>query len=553
MNEKNQPQQVNPMSDAGESDFGQIHRDTRSQRKRREREQEREHSPEEKQAANNHKIAATQNSKEKKASGNKESEQKISAPLEEFEINDSSDPQILPSSSSSSSSSSFLIPQPSAISCSGIKTLHEATHIVETTQKSMIRNEMWKYSQQKLNVEDELARSFTMNMQSGILTHSLLYVANSNPSYEIEEPQPQINLPAHPESKETSLQQTYSDPQQEIQILKIKLAATQEALRLDSINYNSRKKKDSETIAKLVREKKEFETSSRASALVTNNRIKELEETIKKTTEETKKELSVLRANEYLSNHRAALAIREKQEAEQEKIKLEITSNRRIIDFIVSQKINDIETKIKKLKEEYIAKAKTALRNIEDPEEILCPISTSPITDPVAIVGSTKIYDRTSIEQWFRLNNATCPLSNIKLTTDQHKELLPLPALKRAIEAYLQCKNEVSIDLSPSSSLSTSINSGKFEVESSMLSEFGEFNLSKSEKEEEKSKAESKTNTSPFDAGFFGNYTNLFATTEEEFSAQMALAMELSDSPSTSSNENAFGRSNSSSSSSSSS
>lgn len=530
--------------------------------------------------------------------------QEASAFFEGLQFNEAINPKSFPLSSSSSSSSFSLLPKPSSTSVNLTKVLHQANEIVEKTQKHVVKNEMWKYLDlQQLFPADELEANFINNMQSGALTHTVLY---ANPghtiSFEVEPLQPKIEekLPAKPKQKkptsqqkhedsekESSLQQKLQDSEKEIQTLKAKLAAAEKTAEANA-NFHEYTTKSNQhlfntTVANLVKQKEQSEKSRTSALLRTQHRINELQATLQKaeqeklqsqqeatqantekTRAEEEKTIALQQAQEaknaYLmakENEQIAIFFQNRaqlklQDAEQEKVKIEISSNRRIIDFIVNQKIIEIEKKIQKLKTDY-NQSKTALIDIEDPEEILCPISTSLIKDPVAVVGSTKIYDRSSIEQWFSLNNNTCPSSRITLSTASHKELLALPALKRAIEAYQRCKQEVSVDPSSSSSLCSSSNPGKTEVEHLIGPKSVELNAPKSEKKEEKDKAESKTNTSSFEAGFFGAHAHQYAKNEAEFSAQTALAIERSRAPEPNSNENVFSSSLNSSSSSSSS
>ncbi|XP_059649011.1 U-box domain-containing protein 19-like [Cornus florida] len=67
-----------------------------------------------------------------------------------------------------------------------------------------------------------------------------------------------------------------------------------------------------------------------------------------------------------------------------------------------------------------------------NPDDLRCPISLEYMTEPVTIeTGHT--YDRSSILQWFRAGNATCPKTGEKLTST---ELVPNLALKRLIVEY---------------------------------------------------------------------------------------------------------------------
>lgn len=45
------------------------------------------------------------------------------------------------------------------------------------------------------------------------------------------------------------------------------------------------------------------------------------------------------------------------------------------------------------------------------PEMFVCPVSRELMKDPVVLVDTGQIYDRTSITEWFRMGNNTCPLT----------------------------------------------------------------------------------------------------------------------------------------------
>ena len=45
------------------------------------------------------------------------------------------------------------------------------------------------------------------------------------------------------------------------------------------------------------------------------------------------------------------------------------------------------------------------------PGMFLCPVSRELMSDPVVLVETGQIYDRPSIQEWFRMGNNTCPLT----------------------------------------------------------------------------------------------------------------------------------------------
>jgi len=75
-----------------------------------------------------------------------------------------------------------------------------------------------------------------------------------------------------------------------------------------------------------------------------------------------------------------------------------------------------------------------AMSNGEEsnPPEFICPISLELMKDPVVVVETGQIYDRESIETWFRTNSVfTDPLTG---RTIQNPTLTPVPALRNLIE-----------------------------------------------------------------------------------------------------------------------
>ena len=45
------------------------------------------------------------------------------------------------------------------------------------------------------------------------------------------------------------------------------------------------------------------------------------------------------------------------------------------------------------------------------PREYLCPITLQLMRDPVLLVETGQVYDRESIESWFKSGHSTCPTS----------------------------------------------------------------------------------------------------------------------------------------------
>lgn len=66
-------------------------------------------------------------------------------------------------------------------------------------------------------------------------------------------------------------------------------------------------------------------------------------------------------------------------------------------------------------------------------DEMICPISNEPMLDPHLILQTGMIYDKKSIDNWFKVK-LTCPMTNAKLS---NKTLIPLPILKNIIRKFL--------------------------------------------------------------------------------------------------------------------
>lgn len=78
------------------------------------------------------------------------------------------------------------------------------------------------------------------------------------------------------------------------------------------------------------------------------------------------------------------------------------------------------------------------------PECFLCPLTTTVMKDPV-MTSDGCVYDREYIEHWIRTRRhqqkpVTSPTTNQELVFTQ---LVPLLALKKAIEAYMKCRPEL--------------------------------------------------------------------------------------------------------------
>ncbi|GMH38527.1 hypothetical protein BSKO_06411 [Bryopsis sp. KO-2023] len=90
----------------------------------------------------------------------------------------------------------------------------------------------------------------------------------------------------------------------------------------------------------------------------------------------------------------------------------------------------------------------------QPPEMFLCPISREVMRDPVVLVETGQIYDRSNINEWFKKGNNTCPLSGTKLT---NRRLAPLFAVRGAIQEWASSKG-IEIPAPPQpSTLGTSI------------------------------------------------------------------------------------------------
>lgn len=48
---------------------------------------------------------------------------------------------------------------------------------------------------------------------------------------------------------------------------------------------------------------------------------------------------------------------------------------------------------------------------VQPPDMFLCPISREVMRDPVVLVETGQMYDRSSIMEWFKMDHNTCPLT----------------------------------------------------------------------------------------------------------------------------------------------
>lgn len=67
------------------------------------------------------------------------------------------------------------------------------------------------------------------------------------------------------------------------------------------------------------------------------------------------------------------------------------------------------------------------------PKEYICPVSLEIMRDPVLLVETGQVYDRSSIEGWFKAGKSTCPVSGAKV---KQMRLSPIFPLRSAIQAY---------------------------------------------------------------------------------------------------------------------
>eukprot|EP00210_Caulerpa_lentillifera_P006183 g5907.t1 len=82
------------------------------------------------------------------------------------------------------------------------------------------------------------------------------------------------------------------------------------------------------------------------------------------------------------------------------------------------------------------------------PDVFICPVSRELMRDPVALVDTGQIYDRSSIIEWFKKGHNTCPLTGTRLTSQR---LTPLYAIRNAVHEYASTKGIVLESLRSSS------------------------------------------------------------------------------------------------------
>ena len=87
-----------------------------------------------------------------------------------------------------------------------------------------------------------------------------------------------------------------------------------------------------------------------------------------------------------------------------------------------------------------VAKAVSiAMESVPVPPSFLCPISHEIMTDPV-VTHDGQVYDRDSINAWFRRGHNTSPLTGVQLP---NLIVTPETPLRRAIEEYLSARPEI--------------------------------------------------------------------------------------------------------------
>eukprot|EP00210_Caulerpa_lentillifera_P004959 g4733.t1 len=82
------------------------------------------------------------------------------------------------------------------------------------------------------------------------------------------------------------------------------------------------------------------------------------------------------------------------------------------------------------------------------PKEYICPISLELMRDPVLLVESGQVYDRSSIEGWFKSGKSTCPVSGTKV---RNMRLSPIFPLRSAIQSFAAAQN-IELDMVESES-----------------------------------------------------------------------------------------------------
>lgn len=77
------------------------------------------------------------------------------------------------------------------------------------------------------------------------------------------------------------------------------------------------------------------------------------------------------------------------------------------------------------------------------PKEYLCPISLDLMRDPVLLIETGQVYDRESIEGWFKAGKNTCPTTGSNLKS---KRLSPIHPMRSAINEFAK-KNDIILDV----------------------------------------------------------------------------------------------------------
>lgn len=82
------------------------------------------------------------------------------------------------------------------------------------------------------------------------------------------------------------------------------------------------------------------------------------------------------------------------------------------------------------------------------PREYICPVSLELMRDPVLLVETGQVYDRSSIEGWFKAGKSTCPVSGAKV---KQMRLSPIFPLRSAIQAYAK-EQGIELDMADTTS-----------------------------------------------------------------------------------------------------
>ncbi|CAD7702502.1 unnamed protein product [Ostreobium quekettii] len=90
----------------------------------------------------------------------------------------------------------------------------------------------------------------------------------------------------------------------------------------------------------------------------------------------------------------------------------------------------------------------------EAPKEYLCPITLQLMKDPVLLVETGQVYDRESIEAWFKSGHNTDPSTGVKV---RHQRLSTIYPLRSAIQQFAKQHN---IELEPEESEEEDVKSG---------------------------------------------------------------------------------------------